>query len=118
MQQFLSHAELSAWGWRVPFFIGAVLAVIALYLRRALPEPASKTDRSRKEAGTLAGLRVHYTAVLQVLGLTAAGSLLFYTYTTFMQNVLVNTAGMNAKPAREPMTVERGRESCRERGGK
>src|SRR3546814_19890287 len=55
MQQFLSHAELSAWGWRVPFFIGAVLAVIALYLRRALPETASKTDRSRKEAGPLAG---------------------------------------------------------------
>src|SRR3546814_15945130 len=82
MQQFLSHAELSAWGWRVPFFIGAVLAVIALYLRRALPETASKTDRSRKEAGTLAGLRVHYKAVLQVLGLTADGSLMFYTYTT------------------------------------
>src|SRR3546814_8685194 len=68
-------------------------------------ETASKTDRSRKGAGTLAGLRVHYKAVLQVLGLTAAGSLLFYTYTTYMQKYLVNTAGMNAKTASETMTV-------------
>ena len=105
MQQFLTHDELMSWGWRVPFFIGAVLAVIALYLRRALPETAAAKDRSREEAGTLHGLRRHYKAVLQVLGLTAAGSLLFYTYTTYMQKYLVNTAGMNAKTASETMTA-------------
>ena len=36
LELFLSDAEMRAWGWRVPFFIGAGAAVIAFYLRRAL----------------------------------------------------------------------------------
>src|SRR6185295_3458901 len=36
LQRFLSDAELRAWGWRIPFAVGAVAAVVALYLRSAL----------------------------------------------------------------------------------
>ena len=32
-----------------------------------------------------------------VLGFTAGGSLIFYTFTTYMQKYLVNTAGMRRK---------------------
>lgn len=105
LQQFLSHDELLAWGWRVPFAIGAVLAVVALYLRRSLPETTSAESRSREEAGTIRGLLPHRKAFLQVLGLTAGGSLVFYTYTTYMQKYLVNTAGMDAKVASAVMTA-------------
>ncbi|MFC0321531.1 MULTISPECIES: MFS transporter [Olivibacter] len=34
----LSEEDLFMWGWRIPFFIGAVLAVVALYLRQHLDE--------------------------------------------------------------------------------
>src|SRR5262245_32971028 len=37
-QVFLSADELRAWGWRIPFVIGALLAVIALIMRRNLHE--------------------------------------------------------------------------------
>ncbi|MDK8008638.1 MFS transporter, partial [Escherichia coli] len=40
-----------------------------------------------------------------VLGFTAAGSLSFYTFTTYMQNYLVNTAGMTAGTASMIMTA-------------
>jgi len=53
LQQFLSDAEIRAWGWRIPFFIGAIAAVIAFYLRRTLAETASRTAREHKEAGSL-----------------------------------------------------------------
>ena len=105
LQQILSHDELMAWGWRIPFFLGAVLAIVALYLRRSLPETTSATHRAHKDAGTILGLRKHWKAFLQVLGLTACGSLAFYTYTTYMQKYLVNTAGMDAKTASLVMTA-------------
>ncbi len=105
LQQFLSHEELLAWGWRVPFILGAVLAIVALYLRRSLPETTSAESRAAKEAGTIRGLLPHLTAFLQVLGLTAGGSLVFYTYTTYMQKYLVNTAGMDTKVASTVMTA-------------
>ena len=104
--QFLSEAEIKAWGWRIPFFIGAATAVVAFYLRRSLEETSSTETRQRKEAGSLAEIfRNHTRAFCIVLGFTAGGSLIFYTFTTYMQKYLVNTAGMDAKTASRLMTV-------------
>lgn len=104
LQLFLSTEELKAWGWRVPFFIGACAALISLYLRRSLDETTTAEIRERKEAGTLAGLMHHKAAFMTVVGFTAGGSLIFYTFTTYMQKYLVNTAGMHAKTASNVMT--------------
>jgi MHS family alpha-ketoglutarate permease-like MFS transporter len=41
---------------------------------------------------------------MSVVGFTAGGSLIFYTFTTYMQKYLVNTAGMHAKTASSVMT--------------
>ncbi|KHL07417.1 UNVERIFIED_CONTAM: alpha-ketoglutarate permease, partial [Mumia flava] len=35
LQQLLTTAELKAWGWRIPFVVGALTALIALYLRKS-----------------------------------------------------------------------------------
>ncbi|MEZ2353241.1 MFS family transporter [Caballeronia sp. RCC_10] len=105
LQLFLSTEELKAWGWRVPFFIGACAALVSLYLRRSLDETTTAETRERKEAGTLAGLMQHKKAFLTVVGFTAGGSLIFYTFTTYMQKYLVNTAGMHAKTASNVMTA-------------
>src|SRR5207237_3289686 len=105
MQQFLSTEELKAWGWRIPFAIGAVAAVIAFFLRRSLAETTSATVRREKEAGTLKGVFRYPRSFFTVLGFTAGGSLAFYSFTTFMQKYLVNTAGMEAKVASRVMTV-------------
>ncbi|KND57548.1 dicarboxylic acid transporter PcaT [Candidatus Burkholderia verschuerenii] len=104
LQLFLSTEELKAWGWRVPFFVGACAALISLYLRRSLDETTTAEIRHRKEAGTLAGLMQHKAAFMTVVGFTAGGSLIFYTFTTYMQKYLVNTAGMHAKTASNVMT--------------
>ncbi|AVU36737.1 TPA: MFS family transporter [Serratia marcescens] len=105
LQQILSGEELKAWGWRIPFALGAVLAVVALYLRRSLNETSDAKTRNHKDAGSLTGLWKNRKAFLMVLGFTAAGSLTFYTFTTYMQKYLVNTAGMDAKLASAIMTV-------------
>ncbi|GAC1036858.1 MFS family transporter [Pseudomonas sp. No.117] len=105
LQQVLSDADLRAWGWRIPFVVGAVAAVISLFLRRSLEETTTAETRANKEAGTLSGLfRNHKAAFFTVLGYTAGGSLIFYTFTTYMQKYLVNTSGMDAKTASAVMT--------------
>ena len=104
LQQVMSTEEIKAWGWRVPFFIGAAAAVVALFLRRSLHETTTAAERAGADVGTLAGLLQHKRAVLTVLGFTAGGSLIFYTLTTYMQKYLVNTAGMSAKTATATMT--------------
>lgn len=66
LQQTLTTEELKAWGWRVPFVIGAIAALIALYLRKSLDETTTAATRQRKEAGTLRGLWEHKTAFMLV----------------------------------------------------
>lgn len=105
LQQLLSPEELRAWGWRVPFAIGALAALVSLYLRRSLEETTSSATRARSDAGTIRGLLTHKRAVATVVGFTAGGSLVFYTFTTYMQKYLVNTAGMNPKTASAVMST-------------
>ncbi|QNK73750.1 MFS transporter [Variovorax sp. PAMC28562] len=105
LEQLLSEAELKAWGWRIPFVIGAITAVIALLLRRTLKETQSAEARANKDAGSLAGLfRNHKAAFFTVLGYTAGGSLIFYTFTTYMQKYLVNTVHLPIKTTSYIMT--------------
>jgi len=105
LQQLLDEAELKAWGWRIPFVIGAITAVVALLLRRTLHETTTAASRSSKGAGTMAELfRNHKAAFFTVLGYTAGGSLIFYTFTTYMQKYLVNSAHMSIKTASNVMT--------------
>ena len=97
LEMLITADQMRAWGWRVPFLIGAATAVIALYLRRSLHETSTEKTRSAKGAGTLRALLAHPRSFLTVLGLTAGGSLPFYTFTTYMQKYLVNTTGFPVK---------------------
>jgi MHS family alpha-ketoglutarate permease-like MFS transporter len=106
LQSFLTTDELKAWGWRIPFVIGALAAIVAMYLRRSLAETATAEAMHNKEAGSVVGLvRNHPRAVLLVLAFTMGGSLYFYTFTTYMQKYLVNTAHMDAKAVTFVMTA-------------
>ena len=94
LQRVLTDAELHAWGWRIPFVIGAVASLAALRLRRTLTETAAfaTVDRAR-QTGLVTRLLTYRREVLLVIALGAGGSLAFYTFTTYMQKFLVNTAG-------------------------
>lgn len=90
----LTESQLEEWGWRIPFIIGAMLSVIALYLRASLHETEAfenKKEVSEQKKGSLKELLKHPKALLTVVGLTLGGTLAFYTYTTYMQKFLVNT---------------------------
>jgi len=105
LQQFLDEDQLKSWGWRIPFVVGAIAAVIALFLRQTLTETASNLANQHKDAGSIRGLfRNHKKAFFTVLGYTAGGSLSFYTFTTYMQKYLVNSAHMSIKSASGVMT--------------
>ena len=96
LQQTLTEEQLYSWGWRIPFVIGALCAVVALYLRRGMEETESfkKTKVKAKESAMRTLLR-HPKELMTVVGLTMGGTLAFYTYTTYMQKYLVNTVGMS-----------------------
>lgn len=146
LQHTMSEDDLDQWGWRIPFVIGALLAVVVFWIRRRLDESQSfkaKTGEVRvaraqiwwvsimlaatvtaaivaltvKSLATPAGIagvalffallasliwptiKAHPRQTLAVMGLTAAGSLGYYVYTSYMQKFLVNTSGFSKDTA-------------------
>lgn len=93
----LSPAQLGAWGWRIPFGIGALLALSILWFRRGMAESEqfSTAARDRSAHGGLRVLLHHPREVLGVCGLTLGGTVAFYTFTIYMQKYLVNTVGLS-----------------------
>lgn len=95
---FLTEAQMHDWGWRVPFFIGAALSLVALYLRSHMDETSAfkKTEdienaKIKNKSGSLRELMRYPKSLGIVVGLTLGGTIAFYTYSTYMQKFLVNT---------------------------
>jgi MHS family alpha-ketoglutarate permease-like MFS transporter len=108
LQQLLTEAELYAWGWRIPFAVGALLSVVVFWIRRGIHETgsfirASASVRERGRVWTLFSAYPRETAT--VMALTAGGGLGFYTYTTYLQKLLVNSAGFAKTEASAVMTL-------------
>ena len=95
-QVFLTPDQMRAWGWRIPFAIGASLALVALLMRKNLPETGAFVDATRSPPRKSAVRRLfdHPREVLIVIGLTAGGTTCFYTYTTYMQKFLKLSVGL------------------------
>ena len=107
LQATLPESELESWGWRIPFFMGGALAVVAFYLRSSIDEtPAfeqlkakAADDNLPAKGGTISALLAHPREALMVIGMTMGGSLAFYAFTTYMQKYLHNTSGFSKEAA-------------------
>jgi len=93
---FLTTDELKAWGWRIPFVIGALLAVFAAVMRRNLHETDAFVEASKtvKPSGSILALLQYPRELLLVVGLTAGGTAAFYTFTTYMQTFVKLSVGL------------------------
>ncbi len=106
LQVILTEQQLESWGWRIPFAIGALCAAVAMFLRRGILETDSFVVASRDERrGSLRVLLEYPRELVFVLGLTMGGSLAFYTFTTYVQKFLVNTAGWTKVAATQLATA-------------
>lgn len=99
LQATLTDQALHEWGWRIPFFVGSLAAVSVMWLRRGMLESvpneqmAAARTAARGEAapGTMRLLAQHWKPFLMVIGLTIGGTIAFYTFTSYMQILMLGT---------------------------
>lgn len=109
LQATIGDAAMQAWGWRIGFAAGAMLAVFVFFIRRRLDETlsfenvAARKDRRRSDLKAL--FKDHPREALLVMALTAGGTAAFYAYTIYLQKFLANTSGFERATASRIMTV-------------
>lgn len=102
LQSLMAESALEAWGWRIPFAIGAALALGVFLFRRGLAETSAFTtlDRTGLPPSSARNLfRGHTRATLMIVAMTIGGTLAFYAFTTYLQKFLVNTSGFTRPQA-------------------
>lgn len=109
MTNLVSESSMQAWGWRVPFVIGSLLAVYALYLRVKSIETEIGTsivsaDRSGEQTpGAPEANDQPRTSVvvvlLKLLVVVGAANVAFYTWITFAASYAISSLDMSASGA-------------------
>ncbi|WKN61054.1 MFS transporter (plasmid) [Rhodococcus opacus] len=90
------------WAWRIPFILGALLAVVGFVLRRALDDPAEYTE-TLSEAPTVSpdGLsaRNNLKAIITVVLLVAIMGVGGYMIASYLYSYLVKVVGLDSTSA-------------------
>ncbi|MDG2522908.1 MFS transporter [Caulobacter segnis] len=98
LNSVLSPEDLQAWGWRLPFLVGFILAPIGYYLRSRVEESPEYLAAAREKRIPAAPLRValttHREAVLVCFGLTMIWTVASYVFITFLPTFAAQSLGM------------------------
>jgi MHS family citrate/tricarballylate:H+ symporter-like MFS transporter len=94
LNQWLSPAEVGAWGWRIPFFVGCLIVPVLFVIRRSLQE--TEEFKARKHRPQLKeifqSMLNNWALVVSGMMLVAMTTVSFYLITvytpTFGKNVL------------------------------
>jgi MHS family alpha-ketoglutarate permease-like MFS transporter len=100
----LSEAAMQSWGWRVAFGVGGLLGLVGLWLRVSVEETQSfrdaHADGRTKRRNPLVGMLVeHPRAALRVVGITIAGTLIYYVWISYMPGFAHTATGIPLREA-------------------
>jgi len=81
LNSVLTQDQMVAWGWRIPFLVGALLGPVGLYMRRTIDEtPHYERVKQAAPAGGRSGFALAATA----FGFTIVWTVAFYVLLTYM----------------------------------
>jgi MHS family proline/betaine transporter-like MFS transporter len=94
----LSEAQLQAWGWRIPYLVGAALAG-TVWLARSTMEESPDFERLRADGALHARPLVHavsqqWGALLRAFAISSLGSITYYVGITYVPAFLTTTGAV------------------------
>ncbi|WP_405746711.1 MFS transporter [Streptomyces sp. NBC_01525] len=95
----LAPATMDSWGWRVPFVLGALLSLVGFWVRRGAHETRSEEQTEVPRPGLFEALRRHPRESLLICGITAGGTLAYYTWTSYLPTYAELNAGVEKTDA-------------------
>ncbi|MFP7365271.1 MFS transporter [Corynebacterium callunae] len=107
----LTQEQIGAWGWRIPFLLGAFGAIFALYLRRGMhesevfdeettPESAAPKATATEDFGLAPRkVRPRWVSILLVIGMVSGVTAAHYTWSSYVSTYAITQQGMPTQGA-------------------
>ncbi|WP_030618165.1 MFS transporter [Streptomyces achromogenes] len=90
----LDGPSMDGWGWRVPFWLGGAFSLVGFWIRRGAAETRSAAQRQAPRPGLFEALRRHPRQSLLIAGITAGGTIAYYTWTSYLPTYAELNAGV------------------------
>ncbi|MGW1603944.1 MFS transporter [Streptomyces eurythermus] len=90
----LAEPSMDGWGWRVPFWLGGAFSLVGFWIRRGAAETRSAEQRQAPRPGLFEALRRHPRQSLLIAGITAGGTIAYYTWTSYLPTYAELNAGV------------------------
>ncbi|WP_411099567.1 MFS transporter [Streptomyces sp. x-45] len=90
----LSEDRMNGWGWRLPFVFGAVLSLVGFWIRQGAQETRSTEQQRAPRPALFEALRRHPRESLLICGITAGGTIAYYTWTSYLPTYAELNAGV------------------------
>ncbi|MEU9985018.1 MFS transporter [Streptomyces sp. NPDC050856] len=98
----LDQARMEGWGWRIPFLIGAVLSLVGFWIRRGAQETLTDGHGApgrEPRPRLFDALRQYPRQSLLICGITAGGTIAYYTWTSYLPTYAELNAGISKADA-------------------
>ncbi|MBK0419037.1 MFS transporter [Leucobacter sp. CSA1] len=97
----LEEPAMNSWGWRVPFIVGALLGIIAIYIRRSIDEsPVYEEEKTQPvKVPTPLSRREITKIVFRIVLLSCSTNVAYYTWSTFAPSYAIAQHGMDSQGA-------------------
>jgi MHS family proline/betaine transporter-like MFS transporter len=95
INQNLPPQDVATWGWRIPFFIGAIAGLLALWLREGIPDSQPQGPNPKASGHLIATLR-QWRPMVKVMAIIAMANVSFYLILVFLVQYAISQQPQNA----------------------
>jgi MHS family alpha-ketoglutarate permease-like MFS transporter len=95
----LTESAVGQWGWRIPFLLGSLLALFALYLRRSMDESDVFDADQEQDDHPSVPRKTVVRAILLMVGMTSGVTAAHYTWTSYVSTYAITQQDMNPDTA-------------------
>lgn len=90
----LTHEQITAWGWRIPFIFGLLIIPVAVYIRRSIPEVDSRQIAPKHSAPVREALSKYPVLCLLSIGTFVLVSVSSYALAFYLPTYAVRNLGL------------------------
>jgi len=102
----LTEAQMNAWGWRIPFFLGGTVALISAVLRRDLTESSAiKALADRIRLPVRDAVRDYWPVILQMVVLLIPTAILYFLIFVYAASYLTDQMHFSTSQALDISTI-------------
>ncbi len=101
----LSKIEMSEYGWRIPFIIGAIGGLVGLWIRKSVPDSELTEHKAKVKNPIFKLLKNYPRETRRIVGISILTTFAFYVFVIYVPTYAINTLGADPKTAFAANTI-------------